>query len=235
MKTNKQLHGFTLIELVVVIAIISIMVALGIATIMPTRPRMKIRGDSQNVNQALIKARMACINYNTAFGVAFYRTASGSPVFPYTYHYFIFKDSMGAMPYPPGGPDELFTDTDGNPLHQCETPTSNPPGNCTAGGEDPIWWSENRDTGRIQPRVMTLEKEVFFDTILGATLGTAPRFVIFKPPMGEATAGGDIVIQSNVRNDADQSVSYASIISIIQATGVTRRAAPTLRTHPIPP
>ncbi len=234
MKTNKQLHGFTMIEMVVVIAIISIMMALGIATIMPARPRMKVRGDSENVNQVLIKARMASITYNASFGVAFYRTASGSPVFPFTYHYFIFKDSMnGTACSPAPCPDDLFTDLDGNPLHQCETDHSDPPGDCSgSGNEDPIWWTEDPKTGTIYPRVMTLEKEDFFDTILGTTLGNSPLFVIFKSPMGEATAGGDIVIQSNVRYDANKGTSYAATISIIQVTGVTRRSAPVLTTHP---
>jgi len=221
MKNKKSLHAFTLIELAVVFAIIAIMAGLAVNSLFGSMPRIRLRGDIWDVNQALTNARMRAISENSNFGVAFYRQGTAPN---YTYYYFIFRDANS---------DNSFTDLDGNPLVQCEAIGEIVNGTaCTISGEDPIDGGRRVDPGTgvvsVTSIVHTLNPVHFFAEIFGDKFSTPVRSIVFNSPMGTPNCQGnincgDIIIQSSVILDRDLNNSYAGRLRINPATGTVTR------------
>jgi len=69
-KTSRE-TGFTLIEIMVVIAIVGLMVGMGIYTYLSQIPQINIRNDAREINQTLQMAKMRSIASGMDHGVVF--------------------------------------------------------------------------------------------------------------------------------------------------------------------
>ncbi len=71
MFNNSKENGFTMTELVVVIAIIGITLAIAIPSFLSYRPTMRIKGAARDISSILQSARMKAVTRNTNCNVVF--------------------------------------------------------------------------------------------------------------------------------------------------------------------
>lgn len=112
---KKQAHarrGFTLIELMIVLAIVGILLGLGTYSYVTQVRTLRLVGDMRELNQTLQLARMRTLATGMPHGVVFYEVV-GSDSITRTYYY-IFSDCKS---------DEQFTDPDSDPANN--TPVAN--------------------------------------------------------------------------------------------------------------
>jgi len=203
MKNHKHLKAFSLIELSVVMAIIAIMAALAGSTLLRSQPRIRVRGDSWAIYQALTKAKFLSINENRPYGIVFLHQPGASPQDVF----FVFRDL---------NTDQVYDDTTNGPLVQCN------PAYVTGCLEDPIY-------GDITP----LSSSIYFRSVLGndMTGGATKMVVITFTNLGTIAqigtfAANTILLQSSVLYDIAKNISYQGGIKLDMASGTATRLAP---------
>ncbi len=153
--------GFSLLELVIVLAIISIATTIAITSYYSQIEAIRIKGDTRSMEQAIQLARMHAITKNVPHGVVFDRDERW---------YFTFMDNAPA----PNG-DRRFTDTD--------TVLSN---NVLPGSTTNDYVLETRGiSGRFFPN--RLDSRNQFTCIIGNPTYTWGRETIVFDPMGRIT------------------------------------------------
>jgi prepilin-type N-terminal cleavage/methylation domain-containing protein len=167
--------GFSIIELMIVMAIIGILVTIAIFTYMSTIDRIKLQGDVRELNGALQLARMRAISSGIPHGVAFWRSSDPTQR---PDAYFIFVDCNR---------DSIYTDNDSNPANN--TPIDNWSLCNKTLGYDPIYGAE---------KTHLLSNSVYFAYIFGsssassAQSGAPLEYVAFNS-LGQAMWGSSLV------------------------------------------
>jgi prepilin-type N-terminal cleavage/methylation domain-containing protein len=123
---SNSARGFSLVELILVVAIIGIMAAVGLPSILGYVKVYKIRGASQEVAGEIQTARMKAINRNVNFGVVFVTLPADPlaypPGTPSNRYRWVYEDlpawpdpwiGPGPAPPPPAGPPPLAWDDPG--------------------------------------------------------------------------------------------------------------------------
>ena len=227
MNNFKSQKAFTLIEVVVTMAVLAIAVGLGVSYIVTQRPRMRVNGDAFAISQSLLKAKTLTVTEHAPFGIAFL-TQGAAPNL--TFHYFVFRDSDN---------NGQFTDLDNNPFVQCEhigDPMRGAPAgtNCAIGGEDPV----------CQNQYLQLDNANFMVSIFGLNPpnpGSPPIVILFSPlgnvmsPTGAPMGANTIIIQSRQLFQREPRVSYQGGVQIDLASGNNRRIQPSLQACPTCP
>jgi len=225
-KLNFQ-KAFTLIELVVAMAILTILLGLSFSYIVSQRPRMRVNGDAYTISQSLMKAKTLTVTEHSTFGMAFFTQGTAPNL---TYHYFVFRDLDN---------NGQFTDSNNNPFVQCEhigDPVRGAPEGtfCTFGGEDPVY----------QNQYLQLDNANFIVSIFGLNPpnpGDPPIVILFSPlgnvipPPGAPMGANTIIIQSRQLFHREPNTSYQGGVQIDLASGNNRRIQPSLQACPTCP
>lgn len=177
-------QGFTLIELMIVFAIISFLAAMAITTFLGSRQTAALRNENRELAMTLQVARMRAISTGLAHGVAFERRDGDTPATKGPDCYAIFMDCTSDGHYTDND-STLANNWEGNVVSNTSQCPGSPPKTV-----DPM----------IQGQaIKCLSPRNYFARILGTTkLGEgssadgALEYILFTP-MGQATQGGALV------------------------------------------
>jgi len=191
-------QGFSLIEVVVVLAIIGLLAGIALTTYFTTIDRVRLSGDVRNVSQTLQEARMRAISSGIPHGVAFIRGDHPG--------YFIFVDCDGTSF------NYRYVDSDSDPNNNGELQGWD---DCAADlGSDPLVVGGNIDK---------LGEGISFDEIFGDD-SLSPNYVVFNH-LGQAVRDTELSLASGrimLRNHHAQSTDYdISGVEVLGATGMT--------------
>lgn len=208
MKRHNHKRGFTLIELMLVLAIAAILAAMAGSTLLRAMPRMRIRSDSWAIYHAITKAKYLTINENRSFGVALYHPGGALPD-----SCWVFKD---------WDDDELYDDIANGPYRQCN------PAVDTACAEDPI-------AGSVIPLDATNFYRLVFSTDMSAD--GAMVIITFTPlggvrQMGKFGANTVLIQSRSAVIQGGAKYSYQGGIKLDFASGISS-LLPTVRV-PLP-
>ena len=84
MTGSKAQAGFTLVELLIIVAIIGIMAALGIPAFKGLMPRIKLNNNAMVLSNAIALARVRAISKSSDFRIAFHPSATADASGSYT-------------------------------------------------------------------------------------------------------------------------------------------------------
>ncbi len=210
-KNHRNMRGFTLIELMVVMVIISIVIGYGIYNYMSTIHRTKLKADVREITGALQVAKLRAISSGVPHGVAFWRDTTDSQ----RDKIFIFMDCAGQTDRVS---DQRYTDDDDDPTNNdmIDDVTQ-----CFDGST-----GESYDPVIQQQKFVEMSVGIHFNHIFGVQGGNGEptEYVVFNT-LGQAVQGdgnlvtGRIEIQSRHKNSSNDLVDQISI-EILGATGL---------------
>ncbi|MFO8056060.1 MAG: GspH/FimT family pseudopilin [bacterium] len=177
---RKKNQGFTLVEMLIVLAIMGLVSAIGVYTYLSQIDKINLRNDARALNSALQLAKMRAMSTGFPHGVAFQRGDPDSA--DNQGKYMVFLDCDG---------DGEFDDTDANLTNN--SPISSPDA-CSGMNIDPRMEGQS---------VEQLSKDIYFTTILGSKAppsGGDLESIVFDflghGMQGQSIVTGDILIQN---------------------------------------
>jgi prepilin-type N-terminal cleavage/methylation domain-containing protein len=93
MRINNRQRGFTLVEVMIVVAMIGIMAAIAVPSFLSWLPNMRLKADARDLYSNMQKAKMEAIKSNTPTSLNF-TSGTGSPCTGGSY---TFTNSAGAI------------------------------------------------------------------------------------------------------------------------------------------
>ena len=143
--------GFTLMELMIVIAVIGILVGIAVPGIIGWLPNYRLRAAADDLRSNFQKAKLAAIKGNSTCAITFNQPIDGQP-----YDYVVFIDADDDLEYDPNAAaDGVDNDADGTTDEPDEIESviarvrlANYPGvsfDTTQGGGDGLFFADNDD------------------------------------------------------------------------------------------
>jgi len=196
---DKQNQGFTLVEALIVIAILGIISALAITTYYSQIDKIHLNNDARSLNSMIQLAKMRALSTGHPHGVVFQRGAPNS------------ADNRGKyMVFMDCDEDGFYTDTNSDIT---DNPPIGSPDDCTGLNKDP----------RLQQRsIEQLNHGVYFTTVFGSK-GNALESIVFDS-LGHGMQGASLVTGDiNIQNTPERGeiMCDTSGVHVVGGTGST--------------
>lgn len=143
--------GFTLVEMVVVAAIVSVMIGLIVPVYLKLKPTMRVNGAARQIMTDLMWARMKAVASNNNFVVVF--GAAGPDLTNDTYYIYDDSDNdFGSVGAETGELVKTVDIADGytETGYGFVAPVSKPTGGTLNSGDDPVTFSSSADAGNVR-------------------------------------------------------------------------------------